>query len=195
MLDGTLHMGMDYHAVTATTVQDLYPLPPVEYLLNYVYSISWFTQLHCAVGYYWINSATAKWNKRAFTSTHIWYKWWVPQIALGKVPSQLMHMRTSSLVPMTRKITGRYLNELIFHSHTVAEHVVHVNKMLPLPSEYGLKAKDAKCGWPWQNVVFCGIDIDKNCIHAPEHKIHAVMDWPPAEDYVDVRGVLGLKIY
>lgn len=52
MLDGTLHMGMDYHAVTATTVQDLYLLPPVEYLLNYVYSISWFTQLHCAVGYY-----------------------------------------------------------------------------------------------------------------------------------------------
>jgi len=186
---------MDYRAGNAITVQDLHPLPPIEDLLNSIFSFCWFTQFYCAAGYHWIHSATADWNKWTTTTTLGLYKWRVRQFALAKVPSQFMHMTTSILVRMTRIVTGMYLNEIIFHSHTLAEHVVHVHIMLTLPTEYGLKAKHPQCGWPWQKVNFCSFDIDKNCIHAQEHETHVVMDWPPPENNENVTGFLGFTIY
>ena len=77
----------------------------------------------------------------------------------------------------------------------LAEHVVHVREVLTLLTEHGLKAKRAKCAWACQKVDFCGFDIDKDGIHAQEHKTCAVMDWPQPENSKDVRGFLGLTSY
>jgi len=68
-------------------------------------------------------------------------------------------------------------------------------KCLPFLTEHGLKAKRAKCAWACQKVDFCGFDIDKDSIHAQEHKTSAVMDWPQPENGKDVRGFLGLTSY
>jgi len=61
--------------------------------------------------------------------------------------------------------------------------------------EYGQKAKLAKCAWACQKVDVCGFDIDKDGIHAQEHKTRAVMDWSQSGDSKDVRGFLGLTGY
>jgi len=57
--DVTLRMWIDYCAVHAITVQDCYPLPHIEHLLNSVHGPCWFTQLHLVACYRQICIATA----------------------------------------------------------------------------------------------------------------------------------------
>jgi hypothetical protein len=64
----------------------------------------------------------------------------------------------------------------MIHSQTLAEHVIHVQQMLTLLAQHDLKAKHTKCTWARQNIDFCVFDIDKDGIHAQEHKTLIVMD-------------------
>ena len=88
-----------------------------------------------------------------------------------------------------------YLDDIIFHRYSLAEHVVHVREVLTSLSERGPKAKCGPCAWVYQKVDISGIDIDKDCINAQEHKTNAVMDWPQPENSKDVRGFMGLTSY
>jgi len=61
--------------------------------------------------------------------------------------------------------------------------------------EHGFKAKHARCAWACQNVNLCSFDIDKDGIHAQEHKSCMVMDWSQPDNSKDIRGFLGLTSY
>lgn len=71
-------------------------------------------------------------------------------------------------------------------------HVIHVQNMLAVLREHGLKAKCAKWAWACQKVHFCDFDIDKDGVHTQGHKPHAVMDWPQLQNSKDVTGIIGL---
>jgi len=155
----------------------------------------WFTKLDLAAGYHQIRIASADRQKTAFTTKFDLYEWGVLPFGLAKAPSQFMRMMNRILEPIKRKFIVVYLDDIMIHSRTLVEHVVHVREVLTLLMDHGIKAKRAKCAWACQKVDFCGFDIDKDGIHAQEHKTCAVMDWPQPENSKDVRGFLDLTCY
>jgi len=188
-------MCIDYHAVNAITIKDRYPLPQIEDLLNSTHGFCWFTKFELVAGYHQIHIATANRQKMAFTTRFGLYKWRVLPFGRANAPSQLMHMINGIMKEMKRKFLVVYLHDIMIHSRTLAEHIVHVREELTLLTEHGCKAKRAKCSWACQKVDFCSFDIDKDGIHAQEHQTHAVMDWPHSENIKDIRGFLGLTTY
>jgi len=97
--------------------------------------------------------------------------------------------------PMKCKIIVVYLDDIMIHCGTLADHVIPVCEVLTLLREYGLKAKHAKCTWACQKVDVSGFDIDKHGNHAQDHKTLAVMDSPQPENNKDVGGFLRLPRY
>jgi len=193
--EGTLRMCIDYRAVNTITVKYRYPLPHIEDLLNSMHGSCWFTKVHLAAGNNQIRIATANRQKTAFTTKFDLYEWRVLPTGQANAPSQFMRMMNGILEPMKRKFIVIYLDDIMTHSCTLAEHVVHVPEVLTLLTEHGLKAKRAKCAWACQKVDFGSFNIDKDGIHAQEHMTRAVMDWPQPENSQDVRGFLGLTSY
>jgi hypothetical protein len=169
-------MCIDNRAVNAITVKDRYPLPHIEDLLNSMHGSYWFTKLDLAAGYHQIRIATADREKTPFITKCGLYEWRVLPFGLANAPSQFMCMMNGMLEPMKRKIIVVYLDDIKIHSRTLAEHVIHVREVLTIRTEHGLKAKHGKCAWACQKVDFCGFDINKDGIHAQEHKTRAVMD-------------------
>jgi len=152
--DGTLSMCTDYRAVNAITVKDCYPLPHIEDLLNSMHGSCWFTKLDLAAGYHQIHIATADRQKTTFSTKFGLYEWRVLPFGLANAPSQFMRMMNGILEPMKWKFIVVYLDDIMIHSRTLAEHVVHVREVLTLLTEHGLKAKRAKCAWACQKVDF-----------------------------------------
>ena len=148
-----------------------------------------------AACYHQICIATADTQNTAFTTTFGLYEWWVLPFGLGNAPSQFLRMINGILEAMKRTFIFIYLVDIMIHSLTLAEHVVHVREVLTLLTDHGLKAKRAKCAWACQKVYFSGFVIDKDGIDAQEHSTHAVIDWPQPENSNKVRGVLGLTSY
>ena len=188
-------MCIDYRAVNAITVQDHYPLPHIEDLLNSMHGSCRFTKLDLAAGYHQMRIATADRQKMAFTTEFGLYDWRVLPFGLANVPSQFMRMMNSILKPMKRKFFVVYLNDIMIHSRTLVHRVVHVREVITLLMDHGLKAKSAKCARACQKVDLCGFDLEKDGIHAQEHKTRAVIHWPQPENSKDVRGFLGLTSY
>ena len=155
----------------------------------------WFTKLDLAAGYHQIRIATATRQKTAFTTKFGMNERRVLLFGLVNAPSQFVRMMNGILEPMKRKFIVVYLDDMMIHSHTLAEHVVHVHEVLTLLMEQGLQAKCAQCAWACQKVDCCGFDIDKDGIHAQKQQTCTVMDWPQPENCQEVRGFLGLTSY
>jgi hypothetical protein len=134
-------MWIEYRAVNAITVKDRYPLPHIEDLLNSMHGSCWFTKLDLAAGYDQICIATADRQKTAFTTKFGLYDWRVLPCGLANAPSQFIRMMNSILEPMKRKFIVVDIDDIMIHSRTLAEHVVHVREVLTLLREHGLKAK------------------------------------------------------
>jgi len=188
-------MGIDYRAVNTIEVKDRHPLLYIEDLVSFMHGSCRFTQLASVAGYHQIRIATADRQKPALTTEFCLYEWRVLPFGLANGPSKFTHMMDGTLEPMKCRFIVVYLDDIMIHSGTLAEHAVHVREVLTLPKEHCLKAKCAKCGWACQKVDFCGFDIDMDGIHSLEHKTAAVMDWPQPEHSKDVRGFLGLSSY
>jgi hypothetical protein len=131
----------------------------------------------------------------AFTTKFGSYEWRVPAFGLAIAPGQSMRMMNSILKLMNPKFIVVYLDDILIHRRTLAQHVVHDREVLTWLTEYGLKAKCAKCAWAFQKVDFCGFDIGMDGIHAQEHKTRPVIDWPQPDNRQYVRGFLGLTSY
>jgi len=193
--DGTLRMCIDSRAVCPITIKHRSPLPHIEDLLNFMHGSYWFTKVALAAGYDQIRIATADWQITAFTTKFGLYEWRVLLFGLANAPSQFMHIMNGILEPVKCKFIAIYLDHIVIHSRTRADHVVHVREVLTYLTEHGVKSKFAKYTWACQKVEFCGFDIIKYTIHAQEHKTRAVMDWPLPENSQHVSGFLGLTSY
>jgi len=143
-VDHTLHMCIDYPAVNAITVNDCYVLPHIEDLPNSIFSCCLFTQLDLAAAYYQICIATADRQMMVFTIKFALYESWVLHFGLVNAPSQFMRMMHCILEPMISKFIIVYMDDIVIHRQTLAEHVVHSWEVLTKLAEQGLKGKCAK---------------------------------------------------
>ena len=50
--DGTLYMCMDFRMLNMQTKQDVYPLPHIEDLLDFLFAAHYFSKIDLATGYY-----------------------------------------------------------------------------------------------------------------------------------------------
>jgi hypothetical protein len=126
---------------------DHYFLPHIEDLLNSIHDYFWFTKFDLAAGYHQIRIAAADRQKTAFTTTFGLYEWQVLPFGLANPSIQFTHAMNGILEPMKRKFIVVYLDDIMIHSHMLAEHILHVREVLNLLAEHGLKANCPKCAW------------------------------------------------
>jgi hypothetical protein len=96
---------------------------------------------------------------------------------------------------MKHKLIILYLDDVMIHSCTLAEHVIHVRQVLTLLTVHALKAKNDKCASACQKVYLCGIYIYKDGFHAHEYKTCTVINRLQPDNNKNVRGFLGLTSY
>jgi len=83
----------------------------------------------------------------ALTTTFGLYEWRVLPFALANAPSQFMRLMKGILKAIKRKLIVVYLDDIMIHSRTVAEHVVHVREVLNWLMGQSLKARRGKRAW------------------------------------------------
>jgi hypothetical protein len=181
-------MCIDYRAVNRITVKDRYPLPHIEDLFN-------VSKLDLGSGYHQIRIAPGDRQKTAFTTKFGLYEWKVLPFGLANAPSQFMRMMDGLLTPEMRRFVAVYLDDVLIHSHDMAQHITQVHAVLKVLLSHGLRDKESKCEWAQKQVQFCGFTVSVDGIHTQEHKIAVVRDWPQPQDEREVREFLGLTTY
>jgi hypothetical protein len=192
--DGSLRMCVDYRELNKITSKDRYPLPYIEDLLDRLHGGTVFTKLDLASGYHQLRIHPDDCHKTAFVTPAGFYEWKVIPFGLANAPSAFMrHMHR--VLHKHRGYSVVYLDDVLIHSRTVAEHKCHVESVLASLRASGLRLNGKKCEFGMREVTFVGFRVTKKGVHTEEKKVAAVRNWPPPETPSQLRSFLGLAGY
>ena len=85
-----------------------------------------------------------------------------------------------------------YIDDIIIHSRTFAEHVRHVRAILADLRQEKLFAKRKKWSFAQAETDFCGFIFGASGIRTQPQKLEAILTWPVPQNPKDIRSFLGL---
>jgi hypothetical protein len=192
--DGSLRMCVDYRGLNKITVKDRYPLPYIEDLLDKLHGGTIFTKLDLASGYHQLRIHPDDCHKTAFVTPMGFYEWKVIPFGLANAPSAFMrHMHR--ILHSHKRYAAVYLDDVLIHSRTIAEHKEHVQAVLLSIRKAGLKLNGKKCQFGMREVIFVGFRVTKDGVHTEEKKVAAVRNWATPTSASQLRSFLGLAGY
>ena len=88
-----------------------------------------------------------------------------------------------------------FFDDILVYSKSLAEHVIHLRKVLEILAMNKLYAKRSKCMFACKEVEYLGHVITIVGVHTNPRKVAAMQQWPIPKDIKSLRGFLGLTGY
>ena len=88
-----------------------------------------------------------------------------------------------------------YLDDIVIYSEFLEDHLEHLKKVLSKLMGHQLYAKNEKCEFVQQEIMFLGHKVSKGLMKMDERKVQAILDWPPPNKVAELRSFLGLANY
>jgi hypothetical protein len=143
--DGTVRWCIDYRALNAVTVKDVYPLPRVDDCLETLAGNSWFSKLDANSAYWQINVREEDRPKTAFLTEHGLFEHVRMGFGLCNAPSSFARAINLILRGLNWKIVLAFLDDILVLGRNFADHLLNLRAVLGRLSEYGVKLKTRKC--------------------------------------------------
>ena len=88
-----------------------------------------------------------------------------------------------------------YLDDVVVHAPTVAEHLIRLEAVILKLKETGLKLKPSKCELFKKSIAYLGHIVSENGVETDPKKIAAVLKWPRPHNVNTVKKFLDFVIY
>ncbi|MDM1593471.1 reverse transcriptase family protein, partial [Escherichia coli] len=191
--DGTLRLCIYYRGLNQLTIKNKYPIPRIDELLDRLHGTEVFTQIDLKSGYYQIRIKEQDISKIAFNTRYGHYEFTVMPFGLTNAPATFNRL-------MQEIFSREYLDDFVLvffddilvYSKNVADHEMHVRKVLDILRAHKLFAKKSKCTFSVDRVEYLGFVVSKDGKSADPAKVQAVIDWLEPCSVKEVRGFLGL---
>lgn len=194
--DGSVRFCVDYRALNAITVKDVYPLPRVDETLEALCGSRRFTSLDLHAGYWQLAVAPDDKVKTAFTTRRGLFQFTRMPFGLCNAPSTFQRLMDCVLRGITWVSCLVYLDDVvIFTKGSVARHVVELAAVLERLSNAGLSLKVSKCSFATTQMEYLGHDLTPDGIKPTERLVKAVKDFPTPTEEAEVRRFVALAGY
>ena len=193
--DGGLRMRVDCRALNKLTVENKYPLPRIDDLLDQLKGATVFSALDLACGYHQIRISSEDVPKTAFNTPFGHCEFKVLSFGLTNAPATFQAAMNSIFKPHLGKFVLVYLDDILVFSKSPGEHAEHLEIVLRLLREHTLSAKRSKCQFNTAELGFLGHVVGAEGIKVNPKKTAVVRDWPQPQDIHQLRSFLGLTNY
>jgi hypothetical protein len=114
---------------------------------------------------------------------------------LTNAPATFQRLMNNLLQPVIHKFALVYLDDVIIYSRTIDEHIKHIQCVLNLLREGGLKIKLSKCLFLQKAVKYLGHIISENGLRPDPKLTEAIRNYPTPQNKNHVKSFLGLSGY
>ena len=189
--DGTTRMCIDYRALNDITIKNAYPLPLVGELFDRLQGAKYFSKIDLRSGYHQIRVASEDVPKTAFRTRYGHFEFLVLPFGLTNAPATFMHLMHQTFRQYLDDFVIVFLDDILIYSRTLAEHHIHIRKVLDILRSQKLFGKESKCEFFRSDVEFLGHIVGRDGLRMMSDKIEAVAAWPTPTSVTQVRAFLG----
>ena len=197
--DGTHRFCVDYRQLNAVTKTDTFPLPRIDDLLDQLGSAQYFSTLDLSSGYWQIAMHPNSQEKTAFATHEGLHEFCVMPFGLKNAPAAFQRLMQQVLMGLNPTdgipFVSVYIDDVIIFSHTLADHIHHLEMVLKRLAEVNLKLKPVKCRFFCKAVEYLGYRITNAGLETSKRHVDAVKQFPQPTDVKGVRRFLGLASY
>ena len=189
--DGTRRLVIDYRNINEVTVNDKFPIPLQEDLLEKVREAKIFSKLDLRMGYNNIRIKEGDEWKTAFRTKEGLYEYRVMPFGLKNAPAVFQRFMNHIFRDMIDVYVVIYLDDILIYSKNREEHTKHVQSVLKRLMENHLFLKLKKCEFYTTTVTYVGIVITPEGVSMEKDKIEAIQEWKTPKTVKHIQAFLG----
>lgn len=189
--DGTFRFLVDFRRLNSITKKDPYPQPSSEELLYRLSGHQYFTKLDLKSGYFQIPIAESDKEKTAFVTPDGHYEFNVLPQGLMNAPASFQRVMNNLLATGRWDYIVVYLDDIVIFSHTLAEHLRHVDEILSILDTAHFKVSPSKCTIASPHIEFLSHRVTATTVEPLREKIQAILDIPPPRTLSQANRFLG----
>lgn len=179
------------------TVKDSYPLPNIQVMFDKVGRSQWFTTMDLLNGFWQVLIKPEHRHKTAFITARGLFEFVVMPFGLCNAPATFQRLMDTVIKPEYRGFIETYIDDVMTHSKTFEQHLIHIETLLSLLKEHKLVVKLTKCKFAQREVKFLGHILSHNQLKPNPESVAAILKWQrPVQNSSNrkkaLRGFLGM---
>lgn len=169
---------VDYRKLNEKTIDDRFPIPNIEEILDKLGRCMYFTTLDLAKGFHQVEIDERDIHKTAFSVEGGHYEFLRMPFGLKTAPATFQRLMNSILGDLVNKICLVYLDDIIVYSTSLQEHVNSLRLVLNRLKDANLKIQGDKCEFFRRETEFLGHVITQKGIKPNPKKVECVSNYP-----------------
>mgnify|MGYP003411260331 FL=1 len=190
--DGSVRFCVDYRKLNALTVKDTYPLPRMDECLDSLGDAFLFTTLDCNSRYWQIQVTDEDKDKTAFVTHCGVHRFKRMPFGLCNAPATFQRALDMLLAKVKWNFALVYLDDVIIYSHSLKDHLVHVDYVLSLLRNAGISLKLQKCNFFQPRVDYLGHVVTPGKLSVAEKNIETIRQAKHPQNRTELRSFLGM---
>eukprot|EP00253_Pinus_taeda_P013311 PITA_13311 len=130
MKDGTWRLCIDYRVLNKITIQNRYPIPQIDDLLDQLKGAKYFSNIDLKSEYHQVPIERSDvWNT-SFKAKEGLFEWLVMPFGLMNDPTTFMRLMDDILQPFTNSFIVVYLDDILIFNKSWEERLHHIRQVL-----------------------------------------------------------------
>jgi hypothetical protein len=186
---------VDYRKINEKTIDDRYPLPNINDILDKLGKCQYFTTLDLASGFHQIEMDPESIPKTAFNVENGHYEYVRMPFGLKNAPATFQRVMDNVLKDLQGKVCFVYMDDIIIFSTSLQEHTSNLRLVFEKLRKCRFKIQLDKSEFLRKEVEFLGHVITPDGIKPNPKKIEAIKKFPIPKTVKDIKSFLGLLGY
>lgn len=186
---------VDYRKLNEVTINDRYPIPNIDEILDKLGKSMYFTTLDLAKGFYQIEVEESDVHKTAFTVEGGHYEFLRMPFGLKTAPATFQRLMNTVLKDYINKICLVYLDDIIIFSTSLQEHIESLKLIFNCLQNANLKVQLDKSEFCKRETQFLGHIVTQDGVKPNPSKVECVVNFPIPKTPKQIKQFLGLTGY